>query len=61
MLSEIIEQREKFMQEIGYPMPVINLSQKQYNELKEDLRQCAIGKCGTHAPTEVMGTQIRVV
>lgn len=61
MLSEIIEQRKKFQKEVGYPMPAINLDRDQYDELKKDLCQCATGKCSTHAPTEVMGTQVRVI
>jgi hypothetical protein len=61
MLNSILKERENYINTVGYPMPLVNLTQEQYKELQEDLRGCASGMCPTHAPNEVMGTKIRVV
>jgi hypothetical protein len=61
MLSQIKVLRDRYIKEVGYPMPIINLTPEQYKELQEDLRNCATGRCATHTPNEVMGTEIRVV
>lgn len=60
MFKAIIEMRERFVKECGYPPEFVNLSKDQYDELKKELRECATGKCAAHAPNEIMGIELRV-